>query len=496
MVNLSETQRHGVNLLVHVEFVPRDLLSAPQQWLDVQLDARDQRAQNQYQRNLHLVGDPNDPDVADTGLRGITGCDYPLETLERIREICGDDVRTTPGRDEDGGALYGPGSVFGVKADLVPAADGEGLVIDPRTLQRSDFTIDEHVLDGQLHSMNEADYRLRKYEAMDELGDQIQREHFAGVTAAVESESDHHHSGDIAEEVPLFDHRADVVATVRVDAAGQAHADIPSHDGVVLDANVSQVADALASTEDKARSLVLEAAQELTHGWPVQWHADSTEVPENDTVASQEASRPLRSAPTAQLAERTVLALANTEHYLDTAAHYLEGAGRGLAHRQEDLAPDVIDGWSATVHDSIVQLVNCHLNTLEDASTNLDRADAHLRDAMALAQSPHLTAENHDRAIGTLTDTIEVTVAVEKARAPLKAAVALLRRDPSSVDQIGAAREQIGLALPHLNHARDHAASADWSPAADRSQAPSPSSRARRPDAPARGTSVSRGMVR
>lgn len=58
MVNLNETQRHGVNLLVHVEFVPRDLLSAPQQWLDVQLDARDQRAQNQYQRNLHLVGRP------------------------------------------------------------------------------------------------------------------------------------------------------------------------------------------------------------------------------------------------------------------------------------------------------------------------------------------------------------------------------------------------------------------------------------------------------
>lgn len=192
--------------------------------------------------------------------------------------------------------------------------------------KRSDFTIDEHILDGQPHSMNEADYRLRKYEAMDELGDQIQREHFAGVTAAAEPEPDHH-SGDTAEEMPFLDHRADVVvATVRVHAAGRAHADIPSHDGVVLNANVSQVADALASTEDKARSLVLEAAQELTHGRAVQWHADSTEVPENNTVASQEASRPLWSAPTAQLVERTALALANTEHYLDTAAHYLEGA--------------------------------------------------------------------------------------------------------------------------------------------------------------------------
>lgn len=46
--------------------------------------------------------------------------------------------------------------------------------------------------------MNEADYRLGKYEAMDELGDQIQREHFAGVRAAAEPEPDRH-LGDIAE---------------------------------------------------------------------------------------------------------------------------------------------------------------------------------------------------------------------------------------------------------------------------------------------------------
>ncbi|MFC6706578.1 hypothetical protein [Flexivirga alba] len=228
------------------------------------------------------------------------------------------------------------------------------------------------------------------------------------------------------------------------------------------------MADGLASSEEKARSLVLEAAQELTHGWPVQWHADGTEAPENNTVASREAGRPLRSAPTAQLAERTVLAFVNTEHYLDTATHYLEGAERGLAHRQEDRTPDVVDGWSTSVHDSIVQLANCHLSTLEDASTNLDRADAHLRDAyrdaMALAQSPHLTAQNHNHDIDTLTDTIEVTVVVAKARPPLEAAVALLRRDPPSVEQIGAAREQIGQALPILNHARNHAASADWWP--------------------------------
>lgn len=90
----------------------------------------------------------------------------------------------------------------------------------------------------------------------------------------------------------------------------------------------------------------------------------------HNAVVSREASRPLWSAPTAQLAERTVLALANTEHYLDTAAHYLEGAERGLADRQEDLAPDVVDGWSTTVHDSNVELINCHLSTLEGAATN------------------------------------------------------------------------------------------------------------------------------
>lgn len=77
------------------------------------------------------------------------------------------------------------------------------------------------------------------------------------------------------------------------------------------------------------------------------------------------------------------------------------------------------------------------------------------------------------------------TVGVEKVRPPLEAAIAQLRRDPSSAERIGAAREQIGGYLPYLNHARTHASSAAGTPL-DGRQMPVTTTRSPRPELPER----------
>ena len=166
------------------------------------------------------------------------------------------------------------------------------------------------------------------------------------------------------------------------------------------------------------------------------------------------------------LTERVQLAMGNIEHYLECATHYLEGADRGLQQRKEDLGSTT--GWSTGVQESIIGLINCYRDTVEESLVHLGRADDHLRDAyrdaMTMARPPHLTPANHDRVVDTLTDTIEVTVAIQKARPHLEDAAAQLRDDPSSGDRITAAREQIGDALPYLRHARSHAAAVAGAP--------------------------------
>lgn len=185
-------------------------------------------------------------------------------------------------------------------------------------------------------------------------------------------------------------------------------------------------------------------------------------------VAPPNTGRLPQSVQAAQSAERTLRALADAGRSLDAAAAFLQGAERGLARRQEDLAPAVAVGWSTNVRDSIVQLVNRHLETLQMASADLNRADVRLRDAyrdsMAMAQSARRAGERHGPATETLAGTIEVTVAVQKARPRVEAAIDQLSGDPSAMDRIIAAREQIGRALPHLDHARTLAASAAREP--------------------------------
>ena len=162
------------------------------------------------------------------------------------------------------------------------------------------------------------------------------------------------------------------------------------------------------------------------------------------------------------LAERAQKEMANTKRHLDRVGHYLEGADRGLQHRQDDLKSP--GGWSPAVRESIVDLVRCHRGTLEESLGQLERAASHLtgayRDAMAMSLPPHLTPANRDQVVGTLADTVEVTVAIEMARPHIESAVAQLRHDPASLDRLAAARVEIGDALPYLDNARRHAAAA------------------------------------
>lgn len=164
------------------------------------------------------------------------------------------------------------------------------------------------------------------------------------------------------------------------------------------------------------------------------------------------------------LMERTRLAMAATHHYLECATYYVQAAERGLQRRQQELDPTSTDACTPGTHDLIVELVACHLDTLQDAAASLASASVHLRDAYrdaaAMTYPPHLTEQNHAQVVDMLNDAVEVTVSVDAARPMLDAAVDQLRLDPASIDCIAAAREHIGRALPLLTQAQ---AQTTWS---------------------------------
>jgi hypothetical protein len=111
-------------------------------YLDVQVNAQDQRGPGQS--NLHLVTERvKDKEGKD---RINNGAPYSTAQFASIKEAAGTNVVTLPNGAE----------VYSVKADLMPSSRKSGLVLNTKTVEASDFTIDAKVLDTQFASAKAA----------------------------------------------------------------------------------------------------------------------------------------------------------------------------------------------------------------------------------------------------------------------------------------------------------------------------------------------------
>lgn len=135
----------GVNLVVKT-FDNNVTKDGKTQYLDVQVDARDQRAPGQ--NNLHLISERVDKD--DGEVRYNNGAPYSMGQFDAIRKAAGPNVEPIM---KDGERI---GAAFGVKANLMPSSKGNGLIINTKTVKPSDFKVDGTTLDAQFKSMTAA----------------------------------------------------------------------------------------------------------------------------------------------------------------------------------------------------------------------------------------------------------------------------------------------------------------------------------------------------
>ncbi|KIA73391.1 hypothetical protein ANMWB30_23180 [Arthrobacter sp. MWB30] len=136
----GEGSMTGVNLIV-VTYDNNATKDGKTQYLDAQINAQDARGPEQT--NLHLVTNRSE---ADGKTRFSNGAPYSTKQFEAIKEAAGDNyVRL------DSGA-----HVYAVKANVMPASRGNGLVINTKSLASSDFGIDEHVIEAQRDSSKAA----------------------------------------------------------------------------------------------------------------------------------------------------------------------------------------------------------------------------------------------------------------------------------------------------------------------------------------------------
>ena len=133
----------GVNLVVKT-FDNNVTKDGKTQYLDVQVDARDSRGHGQT--NLHLTSERvKDEKTGET--RYNNGAPYSEAQFAAIKEAAGDNV--TPIL-KDGEQI---GAVYGVKANVMPAAKGNGLVVNTKSLEPSEFTVDGNTLNAQFESI-------------------------------------------------------------------------------------------------------------------------------------------------------------------------------------------------------------------------------------------------------------------------------------------------------------------------------------------------------
>jgi hypothetical protein len=139
--------------LVAVTFPNSVTKDGKSRYLDVQINAQDQRGPGQT--NLHLVTERvKDKEGKD---RINNGAPYSTAQFDAIKEAAGDNVVTLPNGAE----------VYSVKADLMPSSRKSGLVLNTKTVEPSEFPIDASVLDAQFASVKSAKEAAKEAKATD-----------------------------------------------------------------------------------------------------------------------------------------------------------------------------------------------------------------------------------------------------------------------------------------------------------------------------------------
>ncbi|WP_026820065.1 hypothetical protein [Arthrobacter castelli] len=163
----------GVNLVAKT-FDNNVTKDGKTRFLDVQVDHRDERGKSET--NLHLTSNRTVGDDGQT--RYNNGAPYSAGQFDKIAEAAGPNVE--PIANADGEKI---GQLYGVKANVMPSAKGNGLVLNSESLGGSDFDIDSQTMDGQFSSMREArDARATEQQATAEPA--------AEQTAGVEAETE------------------------------------------------------------------------------------------------------------------------------------------------------------------------------------------------------------------------------------------------------------------------------------------------------------------
>lgn len=155
-------------------------------YLDVQIDHRDPRGPDQT--NLHLVSQRTQDEGGTT--RYNNGAPYSKGQFVKIVDAAGPNSEPIV---KDGQEI---GRVYAIKANVMPASKGNGLVLNSETLTQSDFKVDAATMDGQFASMKTAREAAGKDPQQD-----------AGTPAAATQAAAEH--GD----VPLFEDSAQPAAT-------------------------------------------------------------------------------------------------------------------------------------------------------------------------------------------------------------------------------------------------------------------------------------------
>lgn len=126
-------------------------------FVDVQIDHRDPRAAGQA--NLHLVTrDVTNPNTGKAGKDNASA--YSAGQYDAIKEIAG--PNTAELTNAQGERI---GEVVGFKANVMPSAKGDGVVVNTKTLKQSEFQVDDKTLSNQYAAMKEAAAAAREQRA-------------------------------------------------------------------------------------------------------------------------------------------------------------------------------------------------------------------------------------------------------------------------------------------------------------------------------------------
>ncbi|MFJ7280517.1 hypothetical protein [Kitasatospora sp. NPDC098663] len=136
----------GVNLIakVYKNGATKDGKSV---YADIQLDARDPRGP--AQTDLHLKSDR----ILDENgkVHYNNGAPYSTRQIEEIAKAAG--PNTEPILDKGGDEV---GTIYGFKGNVMPATRGTGLVVNTKSVEASEFKVDNKTLDNQFTSMRAA----------------------------------------------------------------------------------------------------------------------------------------------------------------------------------------------------------------------------------------------------------------------------------------------------------------------------------------------------